>query len=132
MASSGACALASSAFEPGSPTDSVASASGRWQILEPFLDEWLDGDEQVKGDVADRVSCRHPALLADFDELTQLFATTDVLDRPLVEVVPDLVKCATQTESGELARQGQQLGPYRLLEVLDRGGYGSGLCRRAG
>jgi serine/threonine-protein kinase len=100
----------------------------RWLRLEPILDEWIE-----RADVARRVSllesvrANEPDLLPELEEMVRLLSVeADALERPLADAASELLRemLADAEEPPEATRRGQRLGPYRLVEVLDRGGMG--------
>ncbi|MEZ5331032.1 MAG: serine/threonine-protein kinase [Thermoanaerobaculia bacterium] len=100
----------------------------RWRRLEALLDRWIDADDERKRDaILETVREDDPSLLRELETmLGHLSTRADLLDRPLVEGADALLReLAVEDEAArEAGRRGRVLGPYRLLDLIDRGGMG--------
>ena len=99
-----------------------------WARIEPVLDRVLElgGDEEVQPLLEDLCGGDVELVAAVRRLLTATPGTSDRLERPLREAVPDLVS-ELEAELGaedDVAEAGAVFGAYRLVEVLGRGGMG--------
>ncbi|MBK7043002.1 MAG: protein kinase [Rhodanobacteraceae bacterium] len=99
----------------------------QWRKLRPLLDHALDleGDERV--DYLAEVNQNHPELGAALARMLGRASNNHLLDRPLHELADGLPLVAQASPLNDRAASlvGSQLGPYRLLDLLGRGGMGA-------
>ncbi len=95
-----------------------------WGRIDARLEEALDLDPSQRPAWLGQLAAAEPALAAQLQELLSTLedSTGDAFEEPMAAGMADLRSAALDDVTRD--RAGQRLGPYRLLEVLGRGGMG--------
>jgi serine/threonine protein kinase len=100
----------------------------RWQLVESVLDRALALEDDSERQALVAVLCAEDdELRREVEELLGSIDTEgDLLEMPIADVAADIMQeiaaAMEEVESSGIA--GRRLGPYRLLEVIGRGGMG--------
>ena len=93
-----------------------------WERLEAALDELLDADPQHRIQLLDKLRVRDHKLATRAEALLELALDENALPGSLDDAAPDLFSALT--EEDVRAHLGERLGPYRIVEIISRGGMG--------
>ena len=100
----------------------MSSDSSDWETLEAALDELLDASAEERPSVLMALRARNESLANRAEALLELALDDTALPGNLGEVAPDLFSALT--EEDVRAHLGERLGPYRVVEIISRGGMG--------
>ncbi len=96
-----------------------------WARLSPLLDELFELEEAARAARLQAIEAENPALGAELRRLLAADAgASGLLDHGIAAAAPTLVSQLAQSEHEDRSLQGRQLGHYRLLERIGRGGMG--------
>ena len=107
---------------PNDIDDKQVTADIAWDALEPLLDQLLDADPSQRGAILERVRTDNPALAARAENLLGLALDKQSLPASLDTAVPELFTALA--EEDVRAHIGERLGPYRIVDIVRRGGMG--------
>ena len=93
-----------------------------WEALEAALDELLDADHEERPSVLRALRARSRSLANRAEALLELAMDDTALPGRLGDVAPDLFSALTEEDAR--VHLGERLGPYRVVEVISRGGMG--------
>jgi len=92
----------------------------RWDLLSGWLAEWREGDSAERARLRARLAAEHPDLL---DEADALAVATGQLGS-FLETPAIAIEAQTLAEENAVLTPGTMVGPYRVVELLARGGMG--------
>jgi serine/threonine-protein kinase len=106
-------------------------SSDEWQRVEELWDQLIDADAETRAERLREIATEDADLADRLDRL--LKASRDsggLLDRPVWEVVPDLLSepptgDAAESGSTQLEEGESMVGPYRIVREIGRGGMGA-------
>ena len=93
-----------------------------WNTLEPLLDQLLDADPSQRQSILERVKGENAELAARAEQLLGLALDDQSLPASLDTAAPELFTALA--EEDVRAHIGERLGPYRIVEIIRRGGMG--------
>ena len=93
-----------------------------WETLEAALDELLDATSAERPSVLKALRARSEPLASRAEALLKLALDDTALPGNLGDVAPDLFSALT--EEDVRVHLGERLGPYRVVEIISRGGMG--------
>lgn len=99
---------------PADPSD--------WERIETTLDELLDADEADRRAILDALQSRDATLAKRAEALLELALDDTALPVSLGDAAPELFTALA--EEDVRAHLGERLGPYRIVEIISRGGMG--------
>lgn len=99
---------------PADPSD--------WERLEAMLDELLDADVADRPAILDALHSRNASLARRAEALLELALDDTALPVSLGDAAPELFTALA--EEDVRAHLGERLGPYRIVEIISRGGMG--------
>lgn len=93
-----------------------------WEALEPLLDELLDAEAAQRDAILVHIAAEDADLAAKARELLALALDEHSLPASLNTAAPELFTALA--EEDVRAHIGERLGPYRVVEIVRRGGMG--------
>lgn len=93
-----------------------------WDRLEAALDELLDADAQDRPQLLDRLRASDAKLATRAEALLVLALDENALPHNLGDAAPEFFSALS--EEDVRAHLGERLGPYRIVEIIRRGGMG--------
>ena len=93
-----------------------------WEALEPLLDQLLDADPSQRQSILERVKGESAELAARAEKLLRLALDEQSLPVSLDTAAPELFTALAEEDIR--AHIGERLGPYRIVEIVRRGGMG--------
>lgn len=93
-----------------------------WEKLEAVLDELLDSDPQHRRQLLDKLRVRDNKLATRAEALLELALDENALPDSLDDAAPELFSALA--EEDVRSHLGELLGPYRIVEIISRGGMG--------
>ena len=97
-----------------------------WARIEPLLDRCLDLEGEARSALLEEIGARDPGLRGEIDRLLRADeATRGPLDLALGERAPALLRAALEEAEAPAPRVPGQVGPFRLVREIGRGGMGT-------
>ena len=100
----------------------MTSDHSDWETLEAALDDLLDAEPGERSSILSSLRARNETLASRAEALLELALDDTVLPGNLGDVAPDLFSALTEEDAR--AHLGERLGPYRVVEIISRGGMG--------
>lgn len=100
----------------------MSSDPADWKSLEAALDDLLDATPEERPSILKAIRARSESLGNRAEALLELALDDTALPGHLGDVAPDLFSALT--EEDVRAHLGERLGPYRVVEIISRGGMG--------
>ena len=93
-----------------------------WSALEPLLDRLLDATPEDRAAILDAARIDDPASALQAERLLQKVLEDNVLPESLNALAPELFTELAEKDVRDLI--GERVGPYRIVELIRRGGMG--------
>ncbi len=93
-----------------------------WEVLETALDDLLDADAEQRPSILEAIRARDATVASRAEALLKLALDEAALPGNLTDAAPDLFSALT--EEDVRVHLGERLGPYRIVEIISRGGMG--------
>ena len=100
----------------------MTTDSSDWETLDAALDELLDAAIEDRSSILQSLRARCQSLANRAEALLNLALDDSALPSNVGDAAPDLF--SELTEQDVRAHLGERLGPYRVVEIISRGGMG--------